>query len=132
LDSELVHAGIVHTDLTVTTEKLMELFAPVWNYDVISELGDEEYLELPSTETWKIYQNLTLRKEAFIDLYVHQHPCPTWSHVAGVLRSRMVNLPQQADLVENTYVKGTQNIVLCVVHVYVRTSLPHNSMKPIP
>jgi hypothetical protein len=110
----------------------MKLFAPLRDYDVISELGDEEYLELPWTETWKNYQSLTLRKEAFLDLYVHHHPCPTWSHVAEVLRSRMVNLPQQADLVENTYVKGIQDILCCIcVYVYQKSILIVNPITII-
>ena len=102
-------AGFVYTDLTITTEKLMELFAPL-DPEMVDELGG--YLGLPQSEIDRIqkdYQSPTQRKEAYLDLYVHQHPCPTWKHVAEVLRSFLVNLPQQADLVENTYVKGTQD-----------------------
>ena len=55
----------------------------------------------------KNYQNPTQRKEAYLDLYAHQHPCPAWSWIARVLNS--VNLRQQADLVDTTYVKGTQD-----------------------
>ena len=99
---------IVYTDLTITTEKLMELFAPVdpKKVDVLGGGG----LGLPQSEIDRIpkdYQSPTQRKEAYLDLYVHQHPCPTWRRVARVLRQ--VNLHQQADLVENTYVKGTQD-----------------------
>ena len=98
-------------DLTITTEKLMELFAPL-DPENIDELGEKYYLGLPQSEIDRIqkeYQSPTQRKEAYLDLYVHQYPCPTWSKVAGVLRRRQVNLRQQADLVENTYVKGTQD-----------------------
>ena len=96
------------TDLTITTEKLMELFARL-DPEKVDELADN-YLDLPRSEIDRIqkdYQNPTQRKEAYLDLYVHQHPCPTWSRVAFVLRR--CRLCQQADLVENTYVKGTQD-----------------------
>ena len=100
------------TDLTITTKKLMELFAPL-DPEEDDELGG--YLSLPQSEIDRIqkdYQSPTQRKEAYLDLYVHQHPCPTWSRVARILRHGKVNLPQQADLVEKTYVKGTQSYQL--------------------
>ena len=86
----------------------MELFAPLASEEV-DGLG-EYSLSLPQFKVDRIqkdYQSPTQRKEAYLDLYVHQHPCPTWSQVARVLHT--VNLPQQADLVKNTYVKGTQD-----------------------
>jgi hypothetical protein len=89
----------------------MELFAPL-DPEKVDELGGEYYLGLPQSEIDRIqkdYQSPTQRKEAYLDLYVHQHPCPTWSQVAAILHHWRVNLPQQADLVENTYVKGTQD-----------------------
>ena len=89
----------------------MELFAPL-EPRKIDDLGGEDYLSLPQSEIDRIrkdYQSSTQRKEAYLDLYVHKHPCPTWGQVAGVLRHYRINLPQQADLVENTYVKGTQD-----------------------
>ena len=85
----------------------MELFAPL-DPGKVDRLGVR--LNLPQFEIDRIqkdYQSLTQRKEAYLDLYVHQHPCPTWSQVARVLH--WVKLFQQADLVENTYVKGTQD-----------------------
>ena len=88
----------------------MDLFAPL-DSEEVDELGGEFYLGLPQSEIDRIqkdYQSPTQRKEAYLDLYVHQHPCPTWSWVAEVLRDG-VDLPRQADLVENTYVKGTQD-----------------------
>ena len=97
-------------DLTITTEKLMEQFAPL-DPEKVDELGSERYLGLPQSEIDRIqkdYQSPTQRKEAYLDLYVHQHPCPTWSQVARVLR-HWVYLRQKADGVENTYVKGTQD-----------------------
>ena len=99
------------TDLTITTEKLMELFAPLMDTGKVDKLGGKDCLGLPRSEIDRIrkdYQSPTQRKEAYLDLYIHQHPCPTWGQVAEILRHR-VNLPQQADLVENTYVKGTQD-----------------------
>ena len=86
----------------------MELFVPL-DPEKVDKLGG--CLGLPQSEIDRIqkdYQNPTQRKEAYLDLYVHQRPCPTWSWIAEVLRD-WVNLPQQADLVENTYVKGTQD-----------------------
>ena len=111
---------LFYTDLTITTEKLMELFAPLGT-EMVDGLGGKDCLGLPLSEIDRIqkdYQSPTQRKEAYLDLYVHQHPCPTWGRVAGVLRSSRVKLPQQADLVENTYVKGTQ-----LRHTVVRLSI---------
>ena len=101
---------IVFADLTITTEKLMELFAPLDPKNV-DKLGERYRLGLPQSEIDKIqrsYQSPTQRKEAYLDLYVHQHPCPSWRDVARILRYKF-ELPQQADLVVNTYVKGTQD-----------------------
>ena len=97
-------------DLTITTEKLMELFAPL-DPKKVDKLGGEGYLSLPQSDIariQKVYQSPTQRKEAYLDLYVHQHPCPTWRQVAIILRYK-VDLHQQADFVENTYVKGMQD-----------------------
>ena len=97
---------LFHTDLTITTEKLMELFAPL-DPEEIDELAG--LLGLPQSERDRIqkdYQSITQRKETYLDLYVHQHPCPDWREVAEVLCSYPFYLHQQADLVENTYVKG--------------------------
>ena len=88
----------------------MELFAPL-DPQIVDRLGSKYYLDLPQSEIARIqkdYQSSTQRKEAYLDLYVHQHPCPTWNDVARVLHN-WVYLPHQADLVENTYVKGTQD-----------------------
>ena len=85
----------------------MELFATL-NPEEVDELGD--YLDLPQPDRERIqkdYKSPIQRKEAYLDLYVHQHPCPTWSDVAVILRN--CDLRQQADLVKNTYVKGTQD-----------------------
>ena len=105
----LVLLMTVCTDLTITTDKLMDLFESVDPEDV-DDLGDR--LDLPQSERDQIkknYRSPTQRKEAYLDLYVHQHPCPSWSEIAEVLRNVWFSLRQQADLVENTYVKGTQD-----------------------
>ena len=114
---------IVLADLTITTEKLMELFAPLdrKNVDILGG-----YLGLPQSETDKIqrnYQSPTQRKEAYLDLYVHQHPCPSWRVVARILHN--FELPQQADLVENTYVKGTQDTLKLDSCPYVNNQWLH-------
>ena len=96
-------------DLTITTDKLMEQFASL-DPEKVDDLGDEHRLDLPKFEMGiikKNYQNPTQRKEAYLDLYVHQHPCPSWATIAGALRQSWIGLRQQADFVENTYVKGT-------------------------
>ena len=69
------------------------------------------WLGLPKSEVGiikKNYQSPTQRKEAYLDMYVHQHPCPSWARIARTLRQS--GLRQQADFVENTYVKGTQDV----------------------
>jgi hypothetical protein len=88
----------------------MELFAPL-DPEKVDELGGEYCLDLPQSEIDRIqkdYQSPTQRKEAYLDLYVHQYPYPTWSRIAVILHN-WVDLPQQAGLVENTYIKGTRD-----------------------
>jgi hypothetical protein len=95
----------------------MELFAPL-GPGKVDQLGDKYYLGVPQSEIDRIrkdYLSPTQRKEAYLDLYVHQHPCPTWSRVAEILYDWRINLRQQADLVENTYVKGTKTH--CIVRL---------------
>ena len=103
----LVLLMTVCTDLTITTDKLMDLLESV----IPGKVDDlEKCLDLPQSERDKIKKNYlspTQRTEAYLDLYVHQHPCPSWKSIALVLR--WFSLVQQADLVENTYVKGTQD-----------------------
>ena len=96
---------LYNTDLTITTKKLMELFAPV-DSKKVDKL--ESYLRLPQPEIDRIqkdYQSPIQRKEAYLDLYVHQYPCPSWSQIAEVLRYGIV-LPQQAAFVKNIYIEG--------------------------
>ena len=92
------------TDLTLTTERLVELFASM--VDVLVDLMGG-YLETPlskKTEFQMNYQNPTQRKEAYLDYYVHNHPAASWTKIAEALRKCL--LPQQADVVQNTYIQG--------------------------
>ena len=93
------------TDLTLTTERLVELFA-LMDDDLVDVMGD--CLDTPSSkrEEFKInYQNPAQRKEAYLDYYVHNHLTPSWTKVAGALR--VCFLPQQATVVESTYIQGS-------------------------
>ena len=102
-------------DLTITTEKLKEQFASL-DPEKVDWLGLGGWLHLPESEVDNIkssYDSPMQRKEAYLDLYVHQHPCPSWARIAEILRE--LGLHQQADFVENTYVKGTQDTSSSVV-----------------
>ena len=99
-------AYYILTDLTITTDKLLKLFASVDEPKKVDALGHT--LVLPTYEIDRIkknYQNPIRRKEAYIDLYVHQHPCPSWKRVASVLRFSY-EIHQEAEFVEKTYVEG--------------------------
>ena len=96
---------IVNTDLTITTEKLVEIFATVRDYQVVA-IG--LLLDLPDSKMDEIkrsFQSPTRQRDAYLDLYASDHPYPTWKTVAAVLRG--VYLPSQAVMVESTYVQGT-------------------------
>ena len=59
------------TDLTLTTERLMELFASVDDENVD---GVSSYFSIPSSKVDELqinYQNSTQRMEAYFDCYVH-------------------------------------------------------------
>ena len=104
----------------------MKLFAPL-DPEMVDELEDKVYLGLPRSETARIqkdYQSPIQRKEAYLDLYVHQHPCPTWRQVAVVLSHDRIDFPQQADFVENTYVKGTQD-THSILYYYLYVNSEH-------
>ena len=92
-------------DLTLTTERLVELFAPM-NDQYVDHMG-EVYLGTPSSKSKEFlrnYQNPAQRKEAYLDYYVHNHPVASWEKIAKTLRG--FNLPRQAALVESTYIQG--------------------------
>ena len=89
----------------------MELFESVKDPDRIGytrlSIGAVLQLGLPQSAVEEIkrsYQSPTQRKEAYLDTYTHQHPCPSWKKVVETLR--LCGLDQQADEVENTYVQG--------------------------
>ena len=103
----------------------MELFA-LLDPEKVDRLGGKDYLGLPQSEIDRVqkdYQSPTQRKKAYLDLYVHQHPCPTWGRVARVLRYGS-RLPQQADLVEDTYVKGAQlRVRLSIINTMIMCTM---------
>ena len=74
-----------------------------WDVD---DMGDD--LDTPSSKGGEFkmtYQNLVQRKEAYLDYYVHNHPTASWTKIAETLREYL--LPQQATVVENTYIQGS-------------------------
>ena len=115
---------VVNTDLTITTEKLVELFATMDDRHVQSssiivfnKLNKE--LDLPESKVAEMdrnYHSPSQRRDAYLDLYVTTHPCPSWRQVAEVLRD--VDLDHQADVVESTYVQGTMIILMHSLFCY--------------
>ena len=102
---------VVNADLTITTEKVVELFATMGNFYVEAGLGDQ--LDLPQSKVDEIQRNYhspSQRRDAYLDLYATDHPCPSWRQVAKVLHE--VDLPHQARVVESTYVQGTNALRL--------------------
>ena len=96
---------IVNTDLTITTEKVVKIFATLPD-DWVDNSG--YWLGLPDSKRDVIqrsFQSRTRRRDAYLDLYASDHPYPTWKTIAAALRG--VGLPHQADVVESTYVQGT-------------------------
>ena len=92
------------TDLTLTTERLVELFA-LMDDGYVDYMGDNLYTPLSKTREFKMnYQNPAQRKEAYLDYYVHNHPVASWTNIAQILH--VCELPQQAAVVENTYIQG--------------------------
>ena len=92
-------------DPTITADKLKQLTEPLVDPKMVDRLG--ERLGLPHSDRVKIqvnYHSPTQRKEAYLDQYVHHHPCPSWTDIAH--RLSYFDLAEQADLVNNTYVKG--------------------------
>jgi hypothetical protein len=82
----------------------VELFASMSDL-AVDHMGT--YLGTPSykEEEFKMnYQNPAQRMEAYLDYYVHNHPLASWTKIADLLHS--YGLPQQAAVVENTYIQG--------------------------
>ena len=111
---------VVNTDLTIITEKLVELFATISDVYVQGSafvIALDEWLDLPRAKVAEMkrnYRSPSQRRDAYLDLYVTGHPCPSWRQVARVLRD--VDLRHQADVVESTYVQGTRINRYMVVH----------------
>jgi hypothetical protein len=83
----------------------VELFASLGD-GFVDDVGI--FLDTPSSkrEEFKMnYQNPAQRKEAYLDYYVHNHPLASWTKIAKLLHD--YGLPQQAAVVENTYIQGT-------------------------
>ena len=51
------------------------------------------------------YHSPAKRRDAYIDIYVNDHPFPTWTQVSQALRN--VYLFHEANVVDSTYVQGT-------------------------
>ena len=94
----------------------MELFVSMSERDeYVDGLGI--HLDTPSSkeEEFKMnYKDPALRKEAYLDYYVHNNPLPSWTKVARTLR--VYELHEQATVVENTYVKGMHTQISCLSH----------------
>ena len=68
----------------------------------------DKQLDLPESKVAEMKSNLcspSQRREAYLDLYANGHPCPSWRQVFEALRS--IDLHQQADTVESTYIPGS-------------------------
>ena len=92
----------------------MELFASL-NDEYVGDLSFD--LGTPSSQTKEFkmnYKDPARRKEAYLDYYVHNNPLASWTEVAEVLRR--CRLPEQATVVENTYVKGIHTQISCLSH----------------
>ena len=112
---------VVNTDLTVTTEKLNHLFSTMKD-DMVDYSG--LWLDLPNSNRSEIktnYHSPAQRREAYIDAYVGDHPCPSWKEVSYALHR--VGLRRQADEVERTYVQGTNNTDTVIVQLLYHTRL---------
>ena len=94
----------IHVDLTITTKKLTELFSTM-NDGGVDHLRLLLYLSVIKTDkVIRSFHSPFQRKEAYLDLYATDHPCPSWKQIAQALR--VVGLFSEADMVENTYVQG--------------------------
>ena len=70
--------------------------------------GIGSWLGLPRIKREEVkrnYHSPSQRREAYLDLYAIDYPCPSWSQVAKALRYG-AGLLSQADVVESTCVQG--------------------------
>ena len=112
---------IVNTDLTMTTEKVNHLLS-IMRDDKVDSIGF--WFDLPNSKRSEIetnYHSPAQRREAYIDAYIDDHPCPSWKNVIDVLR--FSELRRQADEVERTYVRGTNNTDTVIVQLLYHTRL---------
>ena len=128
------HCLLVPADLTLTTDRLTELFQSVEDPDPLPpgylrpaggyDIGG--FLGLPESalaEIRKRYQSKDKCKEAYLDTYIHYHPCPSWKVIHDLLGKCF--LDQQAEEVEVTYVQGMHALYRActqcsyIVHVHV-------------
>ena len=108
------------TDLTITTNTLIELFQSLEDpenadpdivdiFEDLCTLSLRDFLDLlwsTMEEIRKSYQENVKCKEAYLDTYTHHHPCPLWKEISKALRD--CNLCEQASKIENTlYVYST-------------------------
>ena len=105
----MYHCLLVLADLTLTTDRLTELFQsatdPRRRHLLIIGIG--EFLGLSKSalvEIERSYHSWAKRKEAYLDTYVHRHPCPSWKKISELLKK--YSLKQQAGEVEDTYIQG--------------------------
>jgi hypothetical protein len=81
-----------------------------------------EFLYLPESALDEIrnrYQSKAKRKEAYLDTYVHYHPCPSWKAIHKLLGQ--CSLDQQAEEVEITYVQGMHTLYrACIQCSYLK------------
>ena len=115
---------LVHTDLTVTTNRLMDLFQSVEDSDSTGWYGRSigEWLGLPQSAIDEIkssYQSAAQRKEAYLDTYANHHPWPSWRKVGHVLQQ--CDLDQQSDDVKNTYVQGNVHFLYIHLNTFKKT-----------
>ena len=106
------------TDLTLTTERLVELFASM-DDDEVNRMG--VYLDIPLSKIAEFmmnYKNPARRKEAYLDYYVRNNPLASWTKIADTLNTYN---PQQAAVVVNTYIQGIplQSSHYPIIHQYM-------------
>ena len=93
----------------------------------------DELLDLPRSKIAEMDRNLhspSQRKDAYLDLYVTGHPCPSWRQVAVALRG--VRLPHQAAIVESSYVQGTRIMPMHLLSVIVKGFMTKHNTGTFP
>ena len=97
------------TDPSLTLENLNEVFknVPDDKWDDASQV-----LRIPLSLKFPIellYYTDSDRKFAVVDCYYSNHPCPSWEHVARVLRG--IGEYSLSDMVKSKYVSGKCTIL---------------------